>query len=377
MLAQTFMSSRSLTQGLDVINMEPSTPGVRTSVINSYLSNSANQNLASISNPNGLVASLEIDNTSVQGNSATNSLSSTQNINSLALSQANNQEVTIVSPKIYSAIKNSIVQALNDQVASSQSSGAMSNVNALLSNQSVPGSMVDAAGAQINSFVNSLIFTVQSQTNLSPQEDLVQLSQPSSGSDLNSSQSAPASGALGGGSSSPIKLRSQQVGLLASSAQAEPSSTAGITDVYALSEGNYTPSPESSSNVGTAQDGQGIMGFVGSNGSAHSWSEAKQVQDSTSQNLSNVHGWVVGRVYSSVQTMIEMLAVSQSEGVQGGGINPSIAGLDSLVQSANSLFASMGLTATVTASTLRTALEDIQRNLMSAPAQGQWINVVA
>ena len=259
MLAQTYMSSRSLTQGLDVINMEPSTPGVRTSVINSYLSNSANQNAASISNPNGLMASLEMDNTSVQGNSGTNPLSAAQNINSQALAQAHNQELTIVSPKIYSAIKNSIVQALNDQVASSQPAGAMSNVNALLSNQTVPGSMVDAAGAQINSFVNSLIFTVQSQTNLSPQEDLVPPSQPqpSSGFTLTSSQSAPVSGA-----------------------------------------------------------------------------------------------W-------------------------GGGINPSIAGLDSLLQSANSLFATMGLTSTVTASTLRTALEDIQRNLMSAPAQGQWINVVA
>ena len=395
MLAQTYMSSRSLTQGLDVINMEPSTPGVRTSVINSYLSNSANQNAASISNPNGLMASLEMDNTSVQGNSGTNPLSAAQNINSQALAQAHNQELTIVSPKIYSAIKNSIVQALTDQVASSQPAGAMSNVNALLSNQTVPGSMVDAAGAQINSFVNSLIFTVQSQTNLSPQEDLVPPSQPqpSSGFTLTSSQSAPVSGAWGGGSSSLGKVGVPQTSVLGRSSPAQLSSaSAGVTDVYASSGNNYTPGAESSLNVDPAQElvqvpgqvqgqgqgqGQGGNEYLGSSAAAHSLSSAAQMQDSTTQNLSNVHGWVVGRVYSSVQSMIEMLAVTQSEGTQGGGINPSIAGLDSLLQSANSLFATMGLTSTVTASTLRTALEDIQRNLMSAPAQGQWINVVA
>ena len=103
-------------------------------------------------------------------------------------------------------------------------------------------------------------------------------------------------------------------------------------------------------------------------------------QQETAQNISNVHGWVVSRVYSSVQSMIEMLVVTQSHNAEQSAVaiaSGATAGLDSLIQSANSLFASMGLTSTVTASTLQTALQDIQRNLMSAPAQGQWINVVA
>jgi hypothetical protein len=78
--------------------------------------------------------------------------------------------------------------------------------------------------------------------------------------------------------------------------------------------------------------------------------------------------------------MIEMLTVNQAQNAEiakEGGMNNSIAALDSLIQSANSLFTSMGLSSTVTASTLQTALQEIQRNLMAAPAQGQWVSVVA
>ena len=77
--------------------------------------------------------------------------------------------------------------------------------------------------------------------------------------------------------------------------------------------------------------------------------------------------------------MIEMLTVNQAQNAeiaQQGGMNNSIAALDSLIQSANSLFTAMGLSSAVTASTLQTALQEIQRNLMNAPAQGQWVSVV-
>jgi hypothetical protein len=75
-----------------------------------------------------------------------------------------------------------------------------------------------------------------------------------------------------------------------------------------------------------------------------------------------------------------MLTVNQAQNAeiaQQGGMNNSIAALDSLIQSANSLFTAMGLSSAVTASTLQTALQEIQRNLMNAPAQGQWVSVVA
>ena len=78
--------------------------------------------------------------------------------------------------------------------------------------------------------------------------------------------------------------------------------------------------------------------------------------------------------------MIEMLTVNQAQNAeiaQQGGMNNSIAALDSLIQSADSLFTAMGLSSAVTASTLQTALQEIQRNLMNAPAQGQWVSVVA
>ncbi len=114
-------------------------------------------------------------------------------------------------------------------------------------------------------------------------------------------------------------------------------------------------------------------------GSSPSQSLTTEAQGA-SQNLQNSQGWVVGRIYSSVQSMIEMLTVNQAQNAEiakEGGMNNSIAALDSLIQSANSLFTSMGLSSTVTASTLQTALQEIQRNLMAAPAQGQWVSVVA
>ena len=140
--------------------------------------------------------------------------------------------------------------------------------------------------------------------------------------------------------------------------------------------GNFAPAQSVSSQENS------VLGNAGGQNSYTDSSSLEQLtqQQETAQNISNVHGWVVGRIYSGMQSMIEMLAVNQSQNAQqpgGVAVSTSTAGLDSLIQSANSLFASMGLTSTVAASTLQTALQDIQRNLMSAPAQGQWINVVA
>ena len=351
MLAQTFMSSRSLTQGLDIINMEPSMPGVRTSVINSYLSNTGGQNVPAMVNPNALMASLDANANAnlVLGNAESNTVGAAPISNSTALVQQSNQDPTIVSPKIFSVIKNSIVQALNEQVSNAQTPGPSSNVDALLSSQLTPGSVVDTAGAQINSFVNSLIFTVQSQTNLSPQED------------ISATRQSPYESGLGDQS---LHLRS---------------SNSSLSDAPSSSN-NYTPNTGGTASalpgsaVGSVQSDSQVLGFNGTNQTANnSFSNQQEV----AQSISNVHGWVVGRIYSSMQSMIEMLAVTQSPNAGGPGISTPIAGLDSLIQSANSLFASMGLTSTVTASTLQTALQDIQRNLMNAPAQGQWINVVA
>jgi len=374
MLAQTFMSSRSLTQGLDVINMEPSAPGVRTSVINSYLSNTGGQAISNSTSPGALMASLGADSNTVQRNYASNAVNETQLINTSELTHQSSQDPTVVSPRIYSVIKNSIVQALNDQLANSQamsgviSRGASSNVNALLSNQLTPGSMVDAAGAQINSFVNSLIFTVQSQTNLSSQE---LLASPVQASNLNALPVTNPQTPL-----SPYPVRVEN----AATSSAGPQPLDGGISLTGVNSTNtqYAPNLEtSSSNLSGSQANSAQVNIVGS-GSNSAATTAQQQE--TAQNISNVHGWVVSRVYSSVQSMIEMLVVTQSHNAEQSAVaiaSGATAGLDSLIQSANSLFASMGLTSTVTASTLQTALQDIQRNLMSAPAQGQWINVVA
>ena len=187
MSGQAYLSKRSLTQGLDIINMEPSAPGVRTSVINSYLSNTNYAGLTNSSNAsNALINTLATGSNSVQSNigsnsaygaGSTNPVGSSQAINSGALALQSEQNLTVLSPKIYSVIKNSITQALNAQMAISQSQQSQqaltlssypsSNINALLSDQVIPGSMVNAAGAQINSFVNTLVHTVQSHTDLS------------------------------------------------------------------------------------------------------------------------------------------------------------------------------------------------------------------
>lgn len=394
MLAQTFMSSRSLTQGLDIINMEPSAPGVRTSVINSYLSNTGNQNISNLASPNALMASLESDINSVQGNSSSNAVGASSSSNANSLTHQSNQDPTIVSPKIFSVIKNSILQALNVQIANSQSVGPSSNVNALLANEVAPGSMVDAAGAQINSFVNSLIFTVQSQTNLSAQEDVsapALLSHVSNSNALNSQSTVV-------GTNSVDQAVNASAKFIASPSNSEnltpnsPNTTANqsdanssTTDLYQAYD-RYMPgldfarAPAADGSAAALASAQNSSANVGLSGASTQPTRTTTQQQEVAQNISNIHGWVVGRVYSSMQSMIEMLAVTQSEGVDqpgGNGISPSVAGLDSLIQSANSLFATMGLTSTVTASTLQTALQDIQRNLMSAPAQGQWINVVA
>ena len=318
-------------------------PGVRTSVINSYLSNTGGQNIPSLTNPNALMATLDANTNLVEGNSQSNAVSATSIRNTNALVDQSNQDPTVVSPKIFSVIKNSIVQALNNQITNTQAAGPSSNVNALLLSQNSTGSMVDAAGAQINSFVNSLIFTVQSQTNLAPQNGIPASNQLSHSSTL--SQIPVASGLTNQAPNTTYQVVSSQ-GMLES---AIPVASPG---------NNATPAVD----VSTANQ---------------SLDNTSSTQQEVAQNLSNVHGWVVGRIYSSMQSMIEMLAVTQSSNAGGSGISTPTASLDSLIQSANSLFASLGLTSTVTASTLQTALQDIQRNLMSAPAQGQWINVVA
>ena len=375
MLAQTFMCSRSLTQGLDVINMEPSAPGVRTSVINSYLSNTGGHNVAIASSPNALMASLETDINSVRGNGASNAVTAAQNSDSLALTHSSTQDPTVVSPKIYSVIKNSILQALSDQVASSRASGPSTNVNALLSSQVAPGTIVDQAGAQINSFVNSLIFTVQSQTNLSAQEGALtppQINSAVTGSSPNSQTQS--------GKTSIEQALNVSTQFIASQPGVDTLINAENITTHSTQAPNVgSPSPDVSLGYSSSPAQMFPSTGIGSEPVTGQVSSGVQ-QENTAQSLSNVHGWVVGRIYSSVQSMIDTLVLTQSQNTEQSVLtnaNGSTVGLDSLIQSANSLFAAMGLTSTVAASTLQTALQDIQRNLMSAPAQGQWINVVA
>ena len=369
------MSSRSLTQGLDVINMEPSAPGVRTSVINSYLSNTGGHNVAIASSPNALMASLETDINSVRGNGASNAVTAAQNSDSLALTHSSTQDPTVVSPKIYSVIKNSILQALSDQVASSRASGPSTNVNALLSSQVAPGTIVDQAGAQINSFVNSLIFTVQSQTNLSAQEGALtppQINSAVTGSSPNSQTQS--------GKTSIEQALNVSTQFIASQPGVDTLINAENITTHSTQAPNVgSPSPDVSLGYSSSPAQMFPSTGIGSEPVTGQVSSGVQ-QENTAQSLSNVHGWVVGRIYSSVQSMIDTLVLTQSQNTEQSVLtnaNGSTVGLDSLIQSANSLFAAMGLTSTVAASTLQTALQDIQRNLMSAPAQGQWINVVA
>lgn len=399
MLAQTFMSSRSLTQGLDVINMEPSAPGVRTSVINSYLSNTGRQNISNALASNGTSltnatnALVSTDLGGVQGQGSLGAVSASGlNANGAAVQMAADSEV--ISPGIYSVIKNSLLQALNSQASSavaSDSTPPSSNINALLSNQVAPGMLVDAAGAQINAFVNSLIFTVQAQTDLSPQLQLAATALPLQGVDslsvVNTVEAADAGvQSVGVGQVQNAVTASAQFIRTQDNAPALRSASDNgnsATDNILTSSDNYVSPSLQSSNEGLPLGATHVSGSQPQDtqhvaGSATP--ESTPDNTNASQNISNVQGWVVGRVYSSLQTMIENLAVNQAQNsidATAGSINPTTAALDSLVQSANSLFASMGLSATVTASTLQTALADIQRSLMSAPSQGQWINVVA
>ena len=386
MSGQAYLSKRSLTQGLDIINMEPSAPGVRTSVINSYLSNTNYAGLTNSSNAsNALINTLATGSNSVQSNIGSNSaygagvanpVGSSQAINSGALALQSEQNLTVLSPKIYSVIKNSITQALNAQMAISQSQQSQqaltlssypsSNINALLSDQVIPGSMVNTAGAQINSFVNTLVHTVQSHTDLSVGHSS-QMTDPGvqflSGSS-NSTYGASVNNETYSSNDLTHSLPSEGVPL---SINIKNSSMGGAP-------ANSLSSPDVQNSGSNAP-----LSASGVYGSSPSQSLTTEAQGA-SQNLQNSQGWVVGRIYSSVQSMIEMLTVNQAQNAEianEGGMNNSIAALDSLIQSANSLFTSMGLSSTVTASTLQTALQEIQRNLMAAPAQGQWVSVVA
>jgi hypothetical protein len=361
------MSTRSLTQGLDVINMDQpaSIPGVRTSVINSYLSHAGQQNLVSTDLPtNALVSTISQGVGGAQSYSGASAVNAAPRIDSAALNNLGSTNTPALSPGIYSVVRNSIVQALAAQASNSSigstslvdpssatvHSNPSSNVNALLSNNVAPGNLVDSAGAQINSFVNSLVFTIQGQTNLSPADTLGVNS-------LQLSSSLPVVGSQALGVQAP--------GIALSS---ETANSATNTAVVAQTGSSI---PVSGSN--TQSSGPQL-------GDQTSTSQTSASAEDNTQALSNTQGWVVGRVSASVQTMIEMLAVNQAQNdaqQAQGGVNPSIAALDSLIQSANFLFTSLGLSSTVTASTLQTALQEIQLNLMSAPAQGQWINVVA
>lgn len=389
MSGQAYLSKRSLTQGLDIINMEPSAPGVRTSVINSYLSNTNHSSLANSSN--ALINTLATDSNSVQGNlgsnnaygaSAANAVGSSLAINSGALALEQDQNLTVLSPKIYSVIKNSITQALNAQIANSKSQQSLtlssypsSNINALLSDQVIPGSLVNATGAQINSFVNTLVHTVQSQTDLSlghsgqMTDQGMQFLSTSMGGSPSSSSNSALNSVYGTSINNGTNAPSQSVlseGVLSN------------TNIKNSSLGGAPANGLSSSDVqnGSSNAPLSTFGAYDNNFPQTKTAEAQGM----SQNLQNSQGWVVGRIYSSVQSMIEMLTVNQAQNAeiaQQGGMNNSIAALDSLIQSANSLFTAMGLSSAVTASTLQTALQEIQRNLMNAPAQGQWVSVVA
>jgi len=398
MSGQAYLSKRSLTQGLDIINMEPSAPGVRTSVINSYLSNTNYAGLTNASNAsNALISTLATGSNSVQSNigsnsaygaGSTNPVGSSQAINSGALALQSEQNLTVLSPKIYSVIKNSITQALNAQMAISQSQQSQqaltlssypsSNINALLSDQVIPGSMVNAAGAQINSFVNTLVHTVQSHTDLSVGHS----------SQMTDPGVQFLSGSMSGSMSASISASSNST--YGASVNNETYSSSDLThslpsegvplsiNIKNSSMGGAPANSLSSSEVHNSGS-NAPLSASGVYGSSPSQSLTTEAQGA-SQNLQNSQGWVVGRIYSSVQSMIEMLTVNQAQNAEiakEGGMNNSIAALDSLIQSANSLFTSMGLSSTVTASTLQTALQEIQRNLMAAPAQGQWVSVVA
>ena len=394
MSGQAYLSKRSLTQGLDIINMEPSAPGVRTSVINSYLSNTNYAGLTNASNAsNALISTLATGSNSVQSNigsnsaygaGATNPVGSSQAINSGALALQSEQNLTVLSPKIYSVIKNSITQALNAQMAISQSQQSQqaltlssypsSNINALLSDQVIPGSMVNAAGAQINSFVNTLVHTVQSHTDLSVGHSN-QMTDPGV-QFLSGSMTGPMSGSSNSTYRSSVNNDTYSSNDLTHSL---PSDGVPLSiNIKNSSMGGAPANSLSSSDVHNSGS-NAPLSASGVYGSSPSQSLTNEAQGA-SQNLQNSQGWVVGRIYSSVQSMIEMLTVNQAQNAEiatQGGMNNSIAALDSLIQSANSLFTSMGLSSTVTASTLQTALQEIQRNLMAAPAQGQWVSVVA
>jgi len=394
MSGQAYLSKRSLTQGLDIINMEPSAPGVRTSVINSYLSNTNYAGLTNASNAsNALISTLATGSNSVQSNigsnsaygaGSTNPVGSSQAINSGALALQSEQNLTVLSPKIYSVIKNSITQALNAQMAISQSQQSQqaltlssypsSNINALLSDQVIPGSMVNTAGAQINSFVNTLVHTVQSHTDLSVGHSN-QMTDPGV-QFLSGSMTGPMSGSSNSTYRSSVNNDTYSSNDLTHSL---PSDGVPLSiNIKNSSMGGAPANSLSSSDVQNSGS-NAPLSASGVYGSSPSQSLTTEAQGA-SQNLQNSQGWVVGRIYSSVQSMIEMLTVNQAQNAEiatQGGMNNSIAALDSLIQSANSLFTSMGLSSTVTASTLQTALQEIQRNLMAAPAQGQWVSVVA
>ena len=394
MSGQAYLSKRSLTQGLDIINMEPSAPGVRTSVINSYLSNTNYAGLTNASNAsNALISTLATGSNSVQSNigsnsaygaGSTNPVGSSQAINSGALALQSEQNLTVLSPKIYSVIKNSITQALNAQMAISQSQQSQqaltlssypsSNINALLSDQVIPGSMVNAAGAQINSFVNTLVHTVQSHTDLSVGHSN-QMTDPGV-QFLSGSMTGPMSGSSNSTYRSSVNNDTYSSSDLTHSLPSE-----GVPLSINIKNSSMGGAPANSLSSSDVQNSgsNAPLSASGVYGSSPSQSLTTEAQGA-SQNLQNSQGWVVGRIYSSVQSMIEMLTVNQAQNAEiatQGGMNNSIAALDSLIQSANSLFTSMGLSSTVTASTLQTALQEIQRNLMAAPAQGQWVSVVA
>ncbi len=378
-LGQAYLSSRSLTQGLDVINMEPSAPAVRTSVINSYLSNSAPQIQANASQgSNALVSTVASDLYSLSPYGGTSSLGAATAVANTAVARQADltaQNAEVFSPKIYAVIKNTITQALNDQITSGQGSGHNSNINALISDQSSPGLLANSTAAQINSFVNTLVYTVQSETNLS-----TTLSFPA----LGAQNANLAQGVRGNAQSVSTTLAESQFGLtdpstkslnqtgpstnLAPSALINSSSSAGADFLRAQ------PYPSSS-----VADPFGAPHSTSSASPSNSEPLTTEAQGA-SQNILNPQGWVIDRISSSVQSMIDNLAMNQAQNAglsQSGGANNTVAALDSLIQSANSLFTSMGLSSTVTASTLQSALQEIQRNLMSAPSQGQWVNVVA
>ncbi len=385
-LGQDFLSSRSLTQGLDVINMEPSAPAVRTSVINSYLSNSSPQIPANVSaGSNSLINTVASDSYAVVPYGGAGALGDASNAsNNTVAHQADSgaQSAEVFSPKIYSVIKNTITQALNDQLTSGQGPGPSSNVNALISEKSSSGILANSAAAQINSFVNTLVYTVQSQTNLSTIQ-----SSPALGVQFANQTQGLGNSAQNGTMTSPNSPPNSQFGStfqpVENSNQIDLSSGLAPTDLVSSNltgQANLSSAQpyQASSNTEPA-GGNSLPSALPNTYASNSHSLPTDAQ-STSQNISNTQGWVIDRISSSVQSMIDNLVINQSQNAQmsqASVSNNTIAALDSLIQSANSLFTSMGLSTTVTASTLQTALQEIQRNLMSAPAQGQWVNIVA